>query len=78
MTPSSSRSGAVSFISSQASSCLAESFHRMEAKPSGERMAYTEFSSISTRLATPNASAPPLLPSPVMRAMTGTVRRLIS
>ena len=34
MTPSSSRSGAVSFISSQASSCLAESFHRMEAKPS--------------------------------------------
>ena len=38
----------------------------------------TEFSSISTRLATPNASAPPLLPSPVMRAMTGTVRRLIS
>ena len=50
----------------------------MEAKPSGERMAYTEFSSISTRLATPSARAPPLLPSPVMRAMTGTVSRLIS
>ena len=54
------------------------SFHRMLAQPSGDRMAYTAFSSISTRLATARASAPPLLPSPVMMAITGTLRLLIS
>ena len=37
--PRASRSGAVSFIRSQASACRAASFQRMEAKPSGERMA---------------------------------------
>ena len=41
-------------------------------------MAYTAFSSISTRLATPSASAPPLLPSPVTTDTTGTVSVLIS
>ena len=35
------------------------SFHRIEAKPSGDKMAYTAFSSISTRSATASASAPP-------------------
>ena len=78
MTPSFFSSGAVSFISSAASPERWASFHRIEAKPSGDKMAYTAFSSISTRSATANASAPPLLPSPVTTAMTGTVRRLIS
>ena len=41
----------------------------MVENPSGERMAYTAFSSISTRLATASANAPPLLPSPVMTEM---------
>jgi hypothetical protein len=69
---------AVSFISSLASSWRLASFQRMAAKPSGERIAYTAFSSISTRLATPRANAPPLLPSPVIMLTTGVRRRLIS
>lgn len=44
-------------ISSAASPLRPASFHRMEANPSGERMEYTAFSSISTRLATASASA---------------------
>ncbi len=64
-------------ISSAASPLRPASFHRMEANPSGERMEYTAFSSISTRLATASASAPPLPPSPMTTVTTGTVRQLI-
>ena len=46
------------------------------AKPSGERTEYTAFSSMSTRLPTPRARAPPLPPSPVTTETIGTVRRL--
>lgn len=48
----------------------------MAAKPSGERTEYTAFSSMSTRLPTPRARAPPLPPSPVTTETIGTVRRL--
>ena len=71
------RSWAVSFITAQASPLREASFHRMEAKPSGDRTEYTACSSMSTRLATARAKAPPLPPSPVMTEMTGTVRELI-
>lgn len=66
----------MSFITPQASSLREASFHRMAAKPSGERTEYTAFSSMSTRLPTPRARAPPLPPSPVTTETTGTVRRL--
>ena len=67
----------VSFITAQASPLREASFHRMVAKPSGDRTEYTACSSMSTRLATARARAPPLPPSPVMMEMTGTVRELI-
>ena len=67
----------MSFITSHASSAREASFHRMEAKPSGERTEYTAFSSISTRFPTPRARAPPLPPSPVNTDTTGTVSSLI-
>ena len=67
----------MSFIRPQASPLREASFHRMEAKPSGESTEYTACSSMSTRLATPRARAPPLPPSPVTRAMVGTARELI-
>ena len=62
----------------QASSQREASFHRLVAKPSGDRMAYTAFSCMSTWLPTARARAPPLLPSPVITATTGTLSRLIS
>ena len=76
--PSSYKSAAVSFIISAASFAFLESFHSIDAKPSGESIEYMEFSIIHTSLATPSASAPPLPPSPVTIDNTGTVRLLIS
>ncbi len=38
---------------------------------------YQAFSRMRTRLATAMAKAPPLPPSPRMRAMAGTLRRLM-
>ena len=68
----------MSFITPQASAAREASFHRMEANPSGDSTEYTAFSSISTRLPTPRARAPPLPPSPVTTQITGTVRADIS
>ena len=49
----------------------------MLANPSGLTTEKNACSSISMLLATPSASAPPLLPSPVITLMTGTVSWLI-
>ena len=72
MTPSPSRSSAVSFIHAAASFALWLSFHKILANPSGERMEYIAFSSIQTSLAVASASAPPLPPSPMIMDKTGT------
>ena len=50
----------------------------LPANPSGLSTEYTAFSSIRMWLATPSPSAPPLDPSPVTMANTGTVRPLIT
>ena len=76
--PSVYKSCAVSFIMVQASPLREASFHKMLANPSGLNTEYTAFSSIRIWLATPSPSAPPLEPSPVTMASTGTVRPLIS
>ena len=47
----------------------------MAAQLSGEITLYTAFSSINTMFATPKASAPPLPPSPMQTAITGTGSR---
>ena len=78
MTPSASRSCAVSFITPHASCARDASFHKIEANPSGESTLYTAFSIISTTLPMPSASAPPLPPSPVITATSGTVSSLIT
>src|SRR5215207_6939213 len=59
-------------------SWLLPSFQRIAAQPSTVITEYTAFSSISTRSATPSASAPPDPPSPITVAMIGTVSWLIS
>ena len=66
------------FITSAASEALPASPHRMAAQPSGEITAYTAYSSISTRLPIPIASAPPLPPSPVTMATMGVGSPAIS
>ena len=57
---------------------LPASLKMMFAQFSGEITLYTAFSSISTTLPTPSASAPPLPPSPIHTAITGTGSRAIS
>ena len=78
MTPFASKSFDVIFNNSAASGAREESFQRIVAKPSGDKMLYMVFSSIQTRSATAKASAPPEPPSPFMMAITGTFRSLIS
>jgi len=72
MIPSCSSSGAVVRMASAASGALPASPQRMAAQPSGEITEYTAYSSISTRLPMPMASAPPLPPSPVTTTIIGT------
>ena len=50
----------------------------MLAKPSGERIEYTAFSSITILSPTPIAKAPPLEPSPITTHMIGTFKFDIS
>ena len=76
--PSSFNSAAVIFMTRAASSARLLSFHRIDAKPSGERTEYTAFSIIQTSFATAMASAPPLPPSPITMESTGTIRSDIS
>ena len=71
-TPSSRRSCAVRRSASAARSAYAASLKRIEAQPSGEITEYIPYAIISTRLATPIASAPPLPPSPMTTVTTGT------
>ncbi len=54
------------------------SFQSILAKPSGDRIEYTAFSSIHTSSAVAMARAPPLPPSPIMTESTGTFRDDIS
>ena len=68
--PSSFNSLAVIFMTRAASSARLLSFHRIDAKPSGERTEYTAFSIIQTSFATAMASAPPLPPSPITMEST--------
>ena len=76
--PAAFSSAAVRRIHSAACFALLLSFQRMLAKPSGESIEYTEFSSIHTSFPTARARAPPLPPSPMMTVRTGTFRADIS
>ena len=74
MMPHSSTEAASIRMASAASGARVRSFHRMEAKPSGESTEYTACSCMATRLPTASAKAPPLPPSPRSTLTTGTVR----
>ena len=63
---------------SAASAAFSALCQRMEAQPSGEMTEYMPYCSISTRSATPMASAPPLPPSPMTTAMVGMLSFAIS
>ena len=65
------KSAAVSSMTSAASSARFSSFHKIEAKPSGDNTEYIAFSNIRILSATLNASAPPLPPSLNTMAITG-------
>ena len=54
------------------------SFHKIAAKPSGDKTEYTAFSSIHTSSPQARASAPPLPPSPIKMDTTGVFSLLIS
>jgi len=69
-----SRSFAVNFIASAASSDLLGSLQRIEAHPSGEITEYIEFSNIITLFEDASAIAPPDPPSPIIIEMFGTFR----
>src|SRR6185312_1163720 len=72
MTPSLSRSCAVSFNASAASCVFSPLRQMIEEQASGEITEYVECSSMSTRLAAASASAPPEPPSPMIAATSGT------
>ena len=61
----------MSLRASAARSFWPASFQRIAAQPSGEITEYTECSNITTRSATPMASAPPDPPSPMTAVMIG-------
>ena len=75
ITPSSTRSLAVRRRDCAASGARLASRQRIWAHISGEITEYHAFSSISTRLPTPMASAPPLPPSPVTTQTIGTSKK---
>ena len=59
-------------MTAAASAARERSFHRMDAKPSGESTEYTACSCMATRSASASASAPPLPPSPTSTLTVGT------
>ena len=72
--PISQASAALIFMTAAASAARVRSFHRMDAKPSGDSTEYTACSCMATRSASASASAPPEPPSPNSTLTTGTRR----
>ena len=72
------KSFAVIFIFSAASFAFVESLYNILAKPSGDNIEYTAFSSITILSPTAIANAPPLEPSPITIHIIGTFRLAIS